>query len=206
MSKMLWVGLTGGIATGKSSVAQILKKKSQVVVDADKLAHQALQIGSNAYHNILQYFGPGIVGLDKSIDRKKLGEIVFADKEKLLKLESFVHPEVKRLAQEQRKLLSDQHMKLAFYDVPLLFEKKMQKDFDYIVLVYAPKETQLERLKSRNHLSDTEANLRIQNQIPIDEKIGLADRVIYNTSSVMDLEVECDKLIQELNQIYQAQE
>jgi dephospho-CoA kinase len=186
---MKWIGLTGGIASGKSTVAAIIEKNGIPVVNADHVAHQALDPGSEVYPKILQAFGSGIVHGDGSIDRNQLGALVFKDAKLREKLESIVHPFVKKRVSELRKTLSTGGHDMAVYDVPLLFEKNMDKDFDRILLVYCDPETQVQRVMARNSLTRDQAVLRIQSQIPLVQKKARADDIIENTKTLIDLEI-----------------
>ena len=185
---MQWIGLTGGIATGKSTVSRILVQRGHAVVDADQLARDAVKAGTDGYREVVQAFGPDAVAPNGELDRKQIGAIVFRDKAKLALLESIIHPRVKKLAQTKREELALEGRKLAFYDVPLLFEKQMKPLFDHVVVVACPPEAQLERLKKRDGLSEDEAKRRIASQIPIGEKVASADAVIRNDGSLADLE------------------
>ena len=185
---MQWIGLTGGIATGKSTVSRILVQRGHAVVDADQLARDVVKAGTDGYQAVVQAFGPDAVAPNGELDRKKIGAIVFRDKSKLDLLESIIHPRVKKLAQTKREELAFEGRKLAFYDVPLLFEKSMKPLFDHVVVVACRPEVQLERLIKREGLSEEEAKRRISAQLPIIDKVKLADAVIRNDGSVGDLE------------------
>ena len=181
---MLFIGLTGSIATGKSFAAKEFEKLGCYVIDADKLAHKALMKNSNIYHRIVSIFGNKIAGENGNIDRNRLGKIVLDDKEKLKLLEDMVHPEIGRLRNRKiDDIIRKDKNAIIIYDVPLLFEKKMQNMFDYTIVVYAPFDVQIKRLMARNSLSYDEAKKRISIQMPIDEKIKLSDFVIDNSGS-----------------------
>ena len=181
---MLFIGLTGSIATGKSFAAKEFKKLGCYVIDADELAHKALMKDSNIYHRIVSIFGNKIVDKDGNIDRNRLGKIVLNDKEKLKLLEDIVHPEIRRLRNKRiDDIIKKNKNAIVIYDVPLLFEKKMQNMFDYTIVVYAPFDIQIKRLMARNSLSYNEAKKRISIQMPISKKIESADFVIDNSGS-----------------------
>ena len=186
---MLWIGLTGGIATGKSRVSQILREQGIPVVDADEQAHQAMAPGTVGHNLIIKTFGEEILDSAGGIDRKKLGSIVFSDKSKLSQLEEILHPIVKEMTQNKRRELETQGEEIAFYDVPLLFEKKLDQQFDKVVVVTCDESEQIKRLEERNQLSEEEASLRIANQLPLSEKVSQADFVIENNSSIANLKV-----------------
>ncbi len=182
---MLFIGLTGSIATGKSLAAKEFEKLGCYVIDADKLAHKTLMKDSNIYHKIIAVFGRGIIAENEDIDRKKLSAVVLSDKEKLKLLENMVHPEVERLRNKEiNDITKKDKDAIIIYDVPLLFEKKMRNLFDYIIVVYAPFDIQIKRLMARNNLSYEEAEKRISIQMPISKKVKSADFVIDNSGSI----------------------
>jgi dephospho-CoA kinase len=198
---MLWVGLTGSIGTGKSTVALILKSLGYQVVDADFFAHQVLSRGEKAYELVLQNFGPEILQQDQSIDRKKLAQVVFQNADKLQLLESIVHPEVKNRVEMQKQIFKNANEQIVFYDVPLLFEKNMQGDFDKVVVVACATELQQQRLRTRNNWTDAEINSRLKAQLPIEIKIKSADFIIDNNGSLLDLENNVKSIIGLLTQV-----
>ncbi|MCB0355742.1 MAG: dephospho-CoA kinase [Bdellovibrionales bacterium] len=187
---MLWIGLTGGIGTGKSTVSNLLRELGYPVIDADTLAHKSLEKDSECYKQVVKIFGSNILDAQNNIDRKKLGKIVFSNKRDLTKLENIIHPYVQKMAEEMRRQYEASGHKVAFYDVPLLFEKELQHKFDKTLLVYAPIELQRERIHLRDKLDKEEVEKRIASQISIEEKKELADVVIDNSQSLADLKVE----------------
>lgn len=186
---MLNVGLTGGIACGKSTVASIFVELGAHLIDFDRLAHYVQEPGKPAYKEVVHHFGKAILRQDKKIDRVKLGNIVFGDKKKIAELNNIVHPLV---YQEWRvrldKIRTKEKHAVVLSDVPLLFEGKMQELFDLTVLVLIDPEEQIRRLRIRNGLSKEDAEKRLKSQMPIREKIKLADIVIDNEGSVSDTE------------------
>ncbi|MGZ5278560.1 MAG: dephospho-CoA kinase [Pseudobdellovibrionaceae bacterium] len=184
---MKWFGLTGGIASGKSSVSQILKDEGFAVVDADMIARQVVETGSAGLKAVVDQFGAGVLRPDGSLDRKVLGQMVFGSPEKLLQLENILHPLVRQETLKQRQSLQSAGHAFTFYDVPLLFEKRMQKDFDGILVVAASEQLQCQRMKMRDQLSDSEIQSRLQAQLPLTEKIKQATWVIHNNGSLQDL-------------------
>ena len=184
---MKWYGLTGGIASGKSSVSQILKDEGIAVVDADLIARQVVEAGTAGLKAVVAQFGADVLYPDGSLDRKKLGQRVFGSPEKLLLLESILHPLVKQETLKQRQGYHAEGREFSFYDVPLLFEKKMQSDFDGILVVTASDDLQRRRMKSRDGLSDAEIENRLRAQLPLSEKIKQATWVIENHGSLQDL-------------------
>lgn len=198
---MLNVGLTGGIASGKSTVAKMFVKNGAYLIDFDKLAHKVQEPGKPAWKKVINHFGEEILQPDKKIDRVKLGDIVFADKRKLIELDKIIHPLV---YQEWRALLEKISKKeknaIILSDVPLLFEGNMQHLFDSTVLVLIAPDEQIRRLIARNRVSKKEAEKRLKSQMSINEKIALADIVIDNEGSILETEKRVGQVWQELLQ------
>ena len=185
---MILVGLTGGIATGKTTVARIFKRYGAVVIDADDLAREVVRPGKPAWRAIVKTFGPAVLSPDRTLNRHALGAIVFRNRAELRRLERIIHPRVARL-QEQltRKARREDPNAVVIYDVPLLFEVRIDTRFDKIVVVTASQETQVHRLQKRNGLSRTAALQRIKNQIPLHKKVRQADYVIEGTLPMKSL-------------------
>jgi len=182
---MLNVGLTGGIACGKSTVAQVFVMLGAHLIDFDKLAHEVQEPGKPAWKEIVRYFGKDILNQDETIDRNRLAQIVFTDKKELEALNNIVHPLVFNLWQERLdKIKIKEEHAIILSDIPLLFEGKMQDLFDLTILVLISPEEQICRLMARNNLSRNEAQIRLQSQMPIADKIGFADIVIDNQDNV----------------------
>jgi len=190
---MLWIGLTGGIATGKSTAAQILRQMGYTVVDADGLAHAAILPKQPPYKLVVDHFGTEILNSDGLIDRPRLGKIVFADPAKRLILESFIHPWIQQEVQHAMEHCRKKNDPLAFYDVPLLFEKKLQAQFDSTLVIYAPRAVQLSRMQKRDGLSLADCEKRLASQIDIEAKRKLATATIENIQTL-------EKLQQNLNE------
>jgi len=186
---MLNVGLTGGIACGKSTVAQMFVLLGAHLIDFDKLAHEVQEPGRAAWKEMVRYFGKDILKQDETIDRNRLAQIVFADKKELNALNNIVHPLVFNLWQERLdKIKIKEKHAIVLSDVPLLFEGKMQNLFDLTILVLISPEEQICRLTARNNLSSDDAQIRLKNQMPIADKVGLADIVIDNQGNVSQTE------------------
>ncbi len=183
----MWLGLTGGIASGKSTVAQILKEQGFPVIDADEIAHQVVSPGSSGLQKVVVRFGIDYMNPDGSLDRGKLGTLVFRDSRARMDLEAIVHPlvqaEVERLKQEY----TQKGHRVIFYDVPLLFEKKLEKNFDAVILVASDEKLQRERLKSRDGLDAFEIENRIRSQWPMKKKEEKAQFIIRNNGTFEDL-------------------
>lgn len=175
------IGLTGSIATGKSTVSKYLIKKGYKVVDADKITHELMKKDNINYLEIVKYFGNSILDKDDEIDRKKLANIVFSDKNKLNALNNLTHPNIFNKINET---IEESDEKIIFLDIALLIEfiknNSWNISLDEIWLVYVNKDIQLERLMKRNDFSEKEAKIRIKSQMDIDEKIKYADFILYN--------------------------
>ena len=182
---MKLIGLTGSIATGKSTVAKIFKDLGFYVIDADKIAHSVYKRGEKAYFEIVKVFGKEILHENGEINRKKLGRLVLNDNKKLSLLEAIVHPAVeeKRLEMLEKIKNEDPHA-FVISDVPLLFEKDLKSKFDCIIVVYVPKELQIRRLMERDHILKEEALKKVSLQLPIEEKKRLANIVIDNSKTL----------------------
>lgn len=180
-SEMKTIGLTGGIASGKSTVAKIFKEFQIPVISADELAHQAIERGQPAYEKIVAAFGPGILAGDQHIDHKKLGKIVFADAKAKKKLEGFIHPVVIQEIKSAIQAMEQSRIPLAVFEIPLLFEVGLTELFDEIWVVTVNRESQLSRLRKRDGLTVEEAEQRIAAQLPLDVKVKQAD-VVINTN------------------------
>lgn len=185
-------GLTGSIATGKSTVAAMLRELGAVVLDADQIAREVVAVGEPGWKQVAEAF-PDVIGEDGTIDRRKLGRLVFADAQQRRKLEAIIHPLVFERIKTQGQLL-EQDNQIVFADIPLLYETNSHTWLDWVVVVYAPQEVQLRRLIQRDKLSEAEAWSRIQAQMSIEEKRKLADYVIDNSGSLAETKVQVDRL------------
>ena len=194
-----WVGLTGGLGTGKSTVSRLLLKSGVPVIDADRLAKQVVEPGSQGLADVIQAFGPDVLSSSKSLDREKMAGLVFSDPEKLKRLEEILHPLVQEEVRNQKKWLVDQHTPWAVYDVPLLFEKKLQAQFDFILLVTCSAEKQWERIRQRNHWNDQEIQKRLNSQLPLQDKIQLSHHILQNDGTLDDLEKKVATFVQLMN-------
>jgi len=189
---MKWIGLTGGIATGKSTATEMLRRRGYLVVDADEIAKQALQQGRPELKQVIQIFGQEYLKPDGSLDRKKLAERVFSNLTEKEKLEKIVHPFVQVEVARQKKEAKEKGTAIVFYDVPLLFEKKLESQFDLILLIAADESIQIERLKKRDGLTFEESKLRLKNQLPMSEKRKKSNYIIENNSDLSNLEKQVD--------------
>jgi dephospho-CoA kinase len=185
---MLLVGLTGNIASGKSTVAKLFGQWGATLIDADVLARQAVNVGMPAYHAILERWGEGVTAPDGLIDRRELRHRVFSDSEQLEELNAIVHPEVQRLRDQ---LIDDARRRgdrVVVCDIPLLFERRLAEQFDRIVLVDAPRPVRMDRLVRDRGLETTEAMKMIASQMPAELKRARADYLIDNTGTQQELE------------------
>ncbi|MGN7944055.1 dephospho-CoA kinase [Bacillus sp. 22446] len=193
----LVIGLTGGIASGKSTVSQMIKEKGIRVVDADIIAKEAVSKGSAALHQIVQTFGEEVLLSNGELNRQQLGAIIFSDEEKRKKLNAIVHPEVRKEMLEQRDEGVSNNETFVVLDIPLLFESKLEGLVDRIIVVYTTPELQLSRLMNRNDLSEEEALNRIHSQQPLEEKCQKADRVIENTKDLAFIRKQLENILNE---------
>ncbi|MEC3605606.1 dephospho-CoA kinase [Bacillus glycinifermentans] len=191
----LVIGLTGGIASGKSTVAHMFQKRGITVVDADVIAKEAVEKGMPAYRNIAETFGAGVLLDNGGIDRKKLGELVFQNEDKRMQLNAIVHPEVRKTMIKERDKAIQARERFVVLDIPLLYESGLEHLTDKVLVVWVPKELQLERLMERNSLSEKEALNRIHAQLSLDEKKKKADAVIDNSGSLKDTETQLHQLL-----------
>lgn len=186
------IALTGGIATGKSTVCNLFKLHGFLTIDADKIAHKLLDENSG---KIASMFGEEYVENGKVL-RKKLGKIIFSNEENKLKLEALIHPLIKDEIEKESRVFEEQG-KPYFIDIPLFFEK-MHYPISKSLVIYTPKELQIQRLMKRDEISQEEAKLKISNQMDIEKKKSLADLVIDNSSNLKNLQNEVERVIKEI--------
>ncbi|WP_432871695.1 dephospho-CoA kinase [Microbispora rosea] len=195
---MLRVGLTGGIGSGKSEVSRRLAARGAVVVDADKIAREVVEPGTPGLAEIVEAFGEDILRPDGTLDRERLGAIVFADAEKLKVLNGIVHPKVgERSERLQREAPDDA---VVVYDVPLLAENNLAPLYDVVIVVDTPDEVRLERLLRFRGMPEADARARIAAQASREDRLRIADIVIRNEGSLDDLEAQVDKIWQDLSE------
>jgi len=201
---MYKIGITGGIATGKSTVTSYLIEKGFPVIDCDILARKALEKNTPAYKAVLHKFGSEIKQKDAEIDRKKLANIVFNNSNKRKDLERIVHEQVLRDVQSRLRLLVQKKEPLVFIDIPLLFEVKWNFIVDETWVIACDEKTQIKRLMKRDELDESDARDRLDAQIPIYEKKKLGNVVISSNNSIDDTLAEVDKelkrLVSQINQ------
>ena len=190
------IGLTGGIATGKSTVSKMLVERGFEVIDADVVARDLQVKGSPVLVKLIKTFGLTILDADGNLDRAKLGNIVFGSESKRLLLNEVMHPAIKA---EFGRRISQVSAEVVFLDVPLLFEAGFDSLTDRNLVISVAKEKQLERLMLRNDLMKVDAVARIDAQMPLDEKIARGDDVIENNGSLQDLAQQVDKFLEGLS-------
>ncbi|WP_329017158.1 dephospho-CoA kinase [Streptomyces sp. NBC_00690] len=183
---MLSVGLTGGIGAGKSEVSRLLASYGAVLIDADRIAREVVEPGTPGLAAIVETFGPGVLGADGSLDRPKLGSIVFADPERLAALNAIVHPLVRARSQALEEAAAPDAV--VVHDVPLLTENELARLYDLVIVVDASTKTQLERLVRVRGMADSEARARMAAQATREERRAIADLVIDNDGPLEALE------------------
>jgi dephospho-CoA kinase len=192
-------GLTGVIASGKSTVSSKLAELGAQLIDFDRIAHQVVEPGKPAYNDVVKYFGTQVCQEDGILDRKKISDIVFKDMEKRKKLEQFTHPRIYEEFFRQLKEIGDEDpAAVVIVDIPLLVELNLMYLFEKIIVVSVSPETQKNRLMKRDGIDDAEASRIIASQLPVEEKKGFADWVIENDGSVEETFVAVEKLFGEL--------
>ena len=198
---MLKVGLTGGIACGKSHTLREFHKLGVYTIDADEIAHSVILPNTSAYQEIIDTFGKEILASDDTIDRKKLGQAIFADDEARLRLNEIVHPQVR---QEEARLTAnfeaeeDPKSPIIMVDAALMVETGSYQKYDFIVVVYCHPKIQLKRLMSREGLSEEQAVQRIESQMPLLDKVKYADYIIENSNRLSETNEQVKHVFTEL--------
>lgn len=193
------IGLTGSIASGKSTVAKMIQSYGLPIVDADLVARKVVEPGTLTLKKIAEAFGPEIIARDGSMDRAKVGSIIFHNEELRKTLNSIIHPAIREEMLRQRDEFLSYGEKNVFMDIPLLFESKLEHFVEKIIVVSVNKEVQLQRLMERNGFTEEEANARIATQIPVKEKEQLADAVIHNNGMLEDTAIQLQNILYEWN-------
>ena len=191
----MYLGLSGGIGSGKSTVAKILTELGAVVIDADVIAREVLEPGQIGYENTILTFGESVLSESGSIDRKKLAELVFQNPDQLAKLEAIIHPAVIDRVAQIRESLPD--TSIVVYDTPLMFEKQLQGQFDKVLIVSADIELRRSRLLERG-LELNDINARMANQATDEQRETIADFVIKNNGSTAQLQEQVAKVWQQI--------
>lgn len=199
------IGLTGGIGTGKSTVSELLAVHGFKIVDADIAAREAVEKGSEGLEQVRQVFGDEAIDENGEMNRKYVGEIVFNDDKMREKLNQIIHPIVRDLMERQKEAYLKDGFNVIM-DIPLLFENNLQDSVDETWLVYASESIQVERLMERNDLTQEEAKARVYSQISIDKKRRMADRVIDNRGTLLELKQNLEALLMEEGYIQSSEE
>ncbi len=191
------VGITGGISSGKSTISNYLIKNGYFVIDADEISHKITEKGNAALEKIREAFGNDVFTLSNELNRQALGNKIFADEQKRKELNDIIHPVV---LNEIKNIISSSSEELIFIDVPLLFEAKYNEICDYTIVVYVDYDIQIDRLCKRNNISVSDAKIRIEAQMPLSEKIKLADYVINNASTEEESYNQLEKIINQIKE------
>ncbi|SFB26692.1 dephospho-CoA kinase [Cohnella sp. OV330] len=194
------IGLTGGIATGKSTVARMLVARGAALVDADRIAREIVEPGQASLARIAERFGAGVIQEDGTLNRRLLGTIVFADAEERKALEAITHPAIRELMRERIAALeAERPDRLVVADIPLLYESGLQHLYEGVMVAYVPREVQRLRLIERDGLAPEEADKRICAQMDIEKKRQMADYVIDNSGTIADTEAQLDRFWRSLH-------
>ena len=188
------IGLTGGMGSGKSTVSQLLAEFGAVVIDADKVGHEAYQHGTKTWQELVAAFGEQIVAADGSIDRKKLGVIVFGSPEQLARLNRIVHPRMFEMMQERIQQYRQQSVKVVVLDAAILFEANWTPLVEEVWVVVASEAAVVARARARTGLPEEQIRSRLRSQMPVEDKIKRADVVIRNEGTVEDLRKQVEGL------------
>ena len=195
---MKLVGLTGGIASGKSTVSEILARQGAAIINADVLAREVVEPGRQAWTEIVNAFGTAVLQPDRALDRQKLRAIIFDDPDARKKLEAIIHPQVRALAKQRIREHAAAGYAVIVYEVPLLFEGNLQEWLRPVILVACDTDTQRKRLQGRDNLSAAQAQKHIEAQMSLAEKRRLADYVIENNGSLEDLERQVQTVLEKI--------
>lgn len=195
---MKLVGLTGGIASGKSTVAKILERLGAAIVNADVLSREVVEPGQDGWKEIVAKFGPEVLQPDQTVDRQKLRTIIFNNPEARKTLEAIIHPRVRALAEQRIHEYSDAGREIVVYEVPLLFEGNLQDSLRPVILVACNINIQRQRLEQRDQLDQAAAQKHIDAQMSLEEKRRLADYVIENDGTLVDLERRVEEVLNKI--------
>ncbi|GAK38726.1 dephospho-CoA kinase [Paenibacillus urinalis] len=185
------IGLTGGIATGKSSVSRYLVSLGAILIDADQIAREVMLPGHPVLAAVIERFGQAVLNEDGTLHRKKLGEIVFGNSAELKALNDITHPAIRQEMRERMRMFEqEQPDKLVVSDIPLLYESGLSEQFEQVMVVYVPAEIQLKRLMERDGISESDAISRLNAQMDIEEKKRRADIVIDNSGTMEETKAQ----------------
>jgi len=194
------IGLTGGIASGKSTVSRLLDSLGAIIIDADKIAREVVEPGEKTWHRLKEAFGQDIFYDDGKLNRPKLGEIIFSDGQAREKLNSIIHPAIRARMVEMRDQAVREGEELVVLDIPLLFESKLEYMVEKILVVYVPEEIQLQRLMSRDGIDRETALKKMKSQMPIEQKRILGDACINNSGTIEETKAQLLKIIKQWRQ------
>ncbi len=204
---MLVIGLTGGIASGKSTVSEVLKEEGAYLIDADQIARELVQPGTATWQALVEIFGEEIVQKDGAIDRQKLRAIVFSDSHKRAQLNQLLHPRVKEEIERRLKAIGQTDPDaIAVIDAALLVETGTYREMDRLIVVHAREAQQIERLRRRDGTNPEEARRIVSAQMPFEEKLKVADFVIENEGSVEELRQKAKEIFRELERLRHKEE
>ena len=189
------IGLTGSIASGKSTVSEMLKNSGYPIIDADLVARQVVEPGSDTLEQIEQAFGPEVIREDGTMDRAKVGDIIFNDPARRKVLNDIIHPAIRQEMMQQRHEYLIEGYKTIIMDIPLLFESRLQHLVDKILVVSVTEENQFNRLVERNGFTEKEARARISSQLPMSVKEDGADAVIYNNGTIDETKWQLNRIL-----------
>ncbi len=195
---MKWIGITGGIASGKSTVTKMIQDLGFSVIDADVLAREVVLPGTFGLKALVQQFGLEILSANQELNRSRLGQIIFQNQQKRVLLERILHPLIQWRALEERLLLERSGLAVAFYDAALIYEKELAHKFDGVILVDAAPDVQKKRLIARNNISTEDAVSRIAAQIPLEKKKQLANFVIDNSGDYQATEKQVRLVLEKI--------
>lgn len=181
------IGLTGGIASGKSTVSKVFREMGTIILDADQIARQVVLPSQPAWEDIVELFGPQVLNPDQSLNREKIGDIVFSNPDCLKELNRITHPRIMQYYKDAlRQISMEKPEAIVMLEVPLLYETNMDRLCEQVIVVWVDRETQIKRLMEREKLSQEDAIKRIDSQMPLDEKARRADIVIDNRGSLVE--------------------
>lgn len=189
------IGLTGGIASGKSTVSNMIKDLGIPIVDADVAAREVVKPGEAAYEQIVAHFGETILAEYQTLNRKQLGRLIFENEKERMALNAIVHPQVRKWMLEKVEAYKQKREAAVVLDIPLLIESRLTDWVEKVIVVYVPYDLQLERLMERDRLSKDEAMGRIHTQMPLEEKKAHADRVIDNSGSMANTRTQLEEIL-----------
>lgn len=195
---MIILGLTGGIATGKSTVSKFFIEEGIPVIDTDLIARNLLNKGTDTYYEVIKFFSNEILLTNDEINRKKLGRVIFTNSQKRKKLNEIIHPKVREIVDLEILQHKEEGCKVVVIDVPLLFETNYQEIVDRTIVVYAKPIKQLERLASRDNITIEYAKMKIDSQMPLSEKVDMADYIIDNSYSILRTKKDFKKILKDL--------